>query len=193
MTTAPTPPAVAMADLLEYLDDGGLQFDGQPLPDAAASELIRLQAENERLQQLLQCDTPRYCSSVQRCTAGDEHRAELEARKPLPLSDAEIIAAQEALALSRSRIGLPCTRCGTGKYRADCNAYHDFHRCDSCMHVPIWGADGKEFGAESLIASREVVADGPVRVTRLHLTEEGRAALTSKAAGPLPGITGGSS
>ncbi|MFC4924623.1 hypothetical protein [Delftia deserti] len=45
----------------------------------------------------------------------------------------------------------------------------------------------------SLIASREVVADGPVHVTRLHLTEEGRAALTSKAAGPLPGITGGSS
>jgi hypothetical protein len=53
----------------------------------AVDELGRLQAENERLQQLLQCDTPRYCSSVQRCTAGDEHRAELEARKPLPLSD----------------------------------------------------------------------------------------------------------
>lgn len=74
-------------------------------------------------------------------------RAELEARKPLPLSDAEIIAAQQALALSRSRIGLPCTRCGTGKYRADCNAYHDFHRCDSCMHVPMWDADGNELGA----------------------------------------------
>ena len=44
-----------------------------------------------------------------------------------------------------------------------------------------------------LIASREVVADGPVRVTRLHLTAGGRAGLTSKAAGPLPGITGGSS
>jgi len=74
------------------------------------------------------------------------HRAPLEARKPLPLSDDEIIAAQEALALSRSRIGLPCTRCGTGKYRADRNAYHDFHRCDSCMHVPMWGEDGKELG-----------------------------------------------
>lgn len=73
-------------------------------------------------------------------------RAELEARKPLPLSDAEIIAAQEAIALSRSRIGLPCTRCGTGKYRADRNAYHDFHRCDNCMHVPMWGDDGKELG-----------------------------------------------
>jgi hypothetical protein len=44
-----------------------------------------------------------------------------------------------------------------------------------------------------LIASREVVADGPVRVTRLHLTAGGRAGLTSKAAGPLPDITGGSS
>ena len=38
MTTAPTPPALAIADLLEYLDDGGLKFDGQPLPDAAAAE-----------------------------------------------------------------------------------------------------------------------------------------------------------
>lgn len=63
MTPAPTPPALAIADLLEYLDDGGLQFDGQPLTDAAAAELIRLQAELECL------------------------RKELEARKPLPLSD----------------------------------------------------------------------------------------------------------
>ena len=45
----------------------------------------------------------------------------------------------------------------------------------------------------SLIASREVVADGPVRVTRLNLTDEARAGITSKATGPLPGITGGSS
>ncbi|KFJ08708.1 hypothetical protein DR66_6069 [Delftia acidovorans] len=66
--------------------------------------------------------------------------------RPLPLSDAEIIAAQAALALSRSRIGLPCSRCESGKYRADSNAYHDFHRCDSCMHVPMWGEDGKEIG-----------------------------------------------
>ena len=50
MTTAPTPAAAAIADLLEYLDDGGLHFDGQPLPDAAAIELRRLQAESERLQ-----------------------------------------------------------------------------------------------------------------------------------------------
>ncbi|MDH2234488.1 hypothetical protein N5K37_31715 [Delftia tsuruhatensis] len=40
----------------------------------------------------------------------------------------------------------------------------------------------------SLIASREVVSDGPLRVTRLHLIEEGRASLTSTATGPLPGI-----
>lgn len=73
-------------------------------------------------------------------------RAKLEARKPLPLNDAEIIAAQESLARSRARIGLPCSRCESGKYRADSNAYHDFHRCDSCLHVPMWGEDGKEIG-----------------------------------------------
>lgn len=45
--------------------------------------------------------------------------------------------------------------------------------------------------AQRLIASHEVIADGPVRVTRLRLSDECRAGLTSTAAGPLPGITGG--
>jgi len=86
VTTAPTPSEAER--LAEKLETGcWLVGDhGNPIKQAAA-ELRRLQAENERLQQLLQCDTPRYCSSVQRCTAGDERRAELEARKPLPLSD----------------------------------------------------------------------------------------------------------
>ena len=142
------------------------------LLESAAAALRRLQAENERL------------------------RAELEARKPL--TDGEIIAAKERLRaqqeeLYRSRIGLQCANCQTGKYRADGNGYHNFHRCDSCMHVPMWGADGNELGPAPLIARREVVSDGPVRVTRLHLSTEGRAALTTTATGPLPGITGGSS
>lgn len=40
----------------------------------------------------------------------------------------------------------------------------------------------------ALTCWEETVSDGPVRVTRLNLTEEGHAGLTSKAAGPLPGI-----
>ncbi|WP_156136124.1 hypothetical protein [Delftia sp. ZNC0008] len=82
MTTAPTPSDVER--LARGLEEGFCGHAAWLQP--AAAELRRLQAENERLQQLLECDTPRYCSSVQRCTAGDEHRAELEARKPLPLS-----------------------------------------------------------------------------------------------------------
>ena len=72
---------------------------------------------------------------------------------PQHLTDGEIIAAQESLiaakdALYRSRIGLQCSRCKKGTYRADGNGYYDFHRCDSCRHVPMWGSDGKEFGIQ---------------------------------------------
>lgn len=82
MTTAPTP---ARADALIREHRASMHPETlRAWASDAVDELGRLQAENERLQQLLQCDTPRYCSSVQRCTAGDEHRAKLEARKPLP-------------------------------------------------------------------------------------------------------------
>lgn len=86
MTTAPTPEEVrALAERLEHCVAKWGKQNALSLEAYSAVKMMRrLQAENERLQQLLQCDTPRYCSSVQRCTAGDEHRAELEVRKPLP-------------------------------------------------------------------------------------------------------------
>ena len=70
-----------------------------------------------------------------------------------PLTDGEIIAAQEALieakdARYRSRIGLQCMHCKKGTYRADGNGYYDFHRCDQCRYVPMWSADGTEFGIQ---------------------------------------------
>ena len=63
MTTAPTPSEAER--LAEKLETGcWLVGDhGNPIKQAAA-ELRRLQAENERLQQLLQCDTPRYLSLI---------------------------------------------------------------------------------------------------------------------------------
>ncbi|KOC21158.1 hypothetical protein GL58_10720 [Comamonas testosteroni] len=70
---------------------------------------------------------------------------------PQHLTDGEIIAAQESLiaakdALYRSRIGLQCSHCKKGTYRADGNGYYDFHRCDQCRYVPMWNQDSTEFG-----------------------------------------------
>lgn len=70
-----------------------------------------------------------------------------------PSTGGEIIASQEALiatkdALYRSRIGLQCSCCRKGTYRADGNGYYDFHRCDQCRYVPMWNQDGTEFGIQ---------------------------------------------
>jgi hypothetical protein len=132
VTTAPTPSRAE--ELAQWLEQ---DWDAMGVPELldAAKALRRLLAQVHKLE-MDALDLASENSILKR------QDSELEARKPPPLSDDEIIAAQEALALSRSRIGLPCTRCGTGKYRADRNAYHDFHRCDSCMHVPMWGEDG---------------------------------------------------
>lgn len=51
-------------------------------------------------------------------------------------------------ALYRSRIGLQCTHCKKGTYRAEGNGYYDFHRCEQCRYVPMWNADGTEFGIQ---------------------------------------------
>lgn len=60
---------------------------------------------------------------------------------------AQAILGAEKDELYRSRIGLQCSHCKTGKYRADSNGYNDFHRCDKCRHVPMWHGDGQEFAA----------------------------------------------
>ncbi|MFC4927802.1 hypothetical protein [Delftia deserti] len=131
----------AMRETLEFVERWAVHHASKPHMTAELA-LGSIQHHPE-----IRAITERYADGKRPETFDPYARiAELEARKPLPLSDAEIIAAQDALALSRSRIGLRCSRCETGKYRADCNAYHDFHRCDSCMHVPMWGEDGKEIG-----------------------------------------------
>lgn len=67
------------------------------------------------------------------------------------LTDAEIIHALETRRRQsdfyQSRIGLACTQCTDGKYRADSNGYNAFHRCDKCLHVPMWMVDSTELVA----------------------------------------------
>ncbi len=116
-------------------------------------------------------------------------RVPLEARKPLPLSDDDRLRLRSDVARAIWDVMREHEdRCDHALEDVD----HK-HQVWDCADAAIETALGIIPRPNPLIASREVVADGPVRVTRLHLTEEGRAALTSKAAGPLPGITGGSS
>ena len=128
----------------------------------SAAELRRLHARVQELETELASERrhkpARDVAAVRTLAAlgydwhgGEQWKPPLQERKPL--TDGEIIAAQERLIaakdeLYRSRIGLTCAHCKTGKYRADGNGYHDFHRCDSCRHVPMFGADGKEFGIQ---------------------------------------------
>ena len=122
-------------------------------------------------------------------------RAELEARKPLPLS-------YRAGAMTSSVDGGATVSLHFNDM-AEAEAWfvaitdqHDAGLVDKSPNLqePLVDKSANlQDRPASLIASHEVVADGPVRVTRLRLTAEGRAGLTSKAAGPLPGITGGSS
>ena len=116
-------------------------------------------------------------------------RAELEARKPLPLSyDARLRLRSDVARAIWDVMREHEDRCD--------HALEDVepkHQVWDCADAAIETALGIIPRPNPLIARREVVAGGPVRVTRLRLTEEGRAGLTSNATGPLPGITGGSS
>ena len=66
-----------------------------------------------------------------------------------PLTDEqmhkEFVALRERL--FDARVGRACGSCEGGTYRADHNGYSQFHRCSECFHVPMWGEDGREFGA----------------------------------------------
>lgn len=112
------------------------------------------------------------------------HRAPLEARKPLPLS---VDRLDELWASQRSFHGGEPLKMGHVEFARLIEVEYGV-----LGRIPMREENGGQID-HSLIARREVIADGPARITRLHLTEEGRAALTSNATGPLPGITGGSS
>ncbi|OWG18271.1 hypothetical protein KDK82_1750 [Delftia sp. K82] len=187
---------------------------------AIEKELIRLQADNERehaqamyeasslamsLFQKHYSSDPDYASGAVKFGLCDDlrgvisqidnmstrlARAELEARKPLPLSY------RAGLVLSSRGGGATVTMHFNDMAEAEAwfveiTDQHDAGLVDKSPNLqePLVDKTANlQDRPASLIASREVAADGPVRVTRLHLTEEGRAGLTSKATGPLPGI-----
>lgn len=219
MTTAPTPGwtgHVAVDSALVMLDRIDCSPDDDARIDAITSTLRQLhaayqalQTENERLrmelvaeasaaaEQKLRADqlTQQHRMQAQMHAQATQQLAELEARKPLPLS-------YRAGAMASSIDGGATVSLHFND-AAEAEAWfvaitdqHDAALVDKSpdLQEPLVDKTVKlQDRPAALIASREVVSDGPLRVTRLHLTEEGRAALTSKAAGPLPGITGGSS
>lgn len=84
--------------------------------------------------------------------AAKERYARQEKSHPLqaqPMTENEMH--QEIVALSErlfdARIGKSCSQCEGGTYQADHNGYSRFHRCNKCHYVPMWGEDGREFGA----------------------------------------------
>jgi hypothetical protein len=113
-----------------------------------------------------------------------QEQAELEARKQLPMSVKRL---DELWASQRSFHGGEPLKMGHVEFARLIEVEYGV-----LGRIPMREENGGQID-HSLIASREVVADGPVRVVRLNLTDDGRAALTSNATGPLPGITGGSS
>ncbi|TQL83118.1 hypothetical protein [Delftia sp. HK171] len=213
MTTAPTPSDAER--LARGLEEGFCGHAAWLQP--AAAELRRLQAENECLRadqgqamseasslamslfQKHYSSDPDYASGAVKFGLCDDlrgvisqidnmstglARAELEACKPLPLS---IERLDELWASQRRFHGGEPLKMGHVEFARLIEVEYGV-----LGRIPMREENGGQID-HSLIASREVVADGAVRVTRLKLTEEGRAGLTSKATGPLTGITGGSS
>ena len=65
-----------------------------------------------------------------------------------PLTDEQMHKELVALCerIFNARIGKTCSHCEGGTYQADHNGYSQFHRCNKCRYVPMWGEDGSEFG-----------------------------------------------
>lgn len=156
--------------VLDYLHERTLEIKGlnariavleaqQGVPQGW--KLVPVSPPDEMARAFRADDAPAYfLMTTIRCADFSERYAAMLAAAPTPpgqesqpLTDSEIIAAQEALieakdVLYRSRIGLQCTHCKKGTYRADGNGYYDFHRCEQCRYVPMWNADGTEFGIQ---------------------------------------------
>lgn len=174
MTTAPTP---SRADALIREHRASMHPETlRAWASDAVDELGRLLAQVHKLE-MQALDLASENSILKRAETD-----ELEARKPLPLSDDDRLRLRSDVARAIWDV--------MREHEDRCDhALEDVepkHQVWDCADAAIETALGIIPRPNPLIARREVVAGGPVRVTRLHLTDEGRAALTSKATGPLP-------
>lgn len=174
----------AMRETLEFVERWAVHHASKPHMTAELA-LGSIQHHPE-----IRAITERYADGKRPETFDPYARiAELESRKPLPLSDDDRLRLRSDVARAIWDVMREHEdRCGHALEDVD----HK-HQVWDCADAAIETALGIIPRPNPLIASREVISGGPVRVTRLHLTEEGRAGLASKATGPLPGITGGSS
>lgn len=185
MTTAPTPHLRALAEAAEgngehiytHPRDSNKWRENEAWHRAASpgAVLHLLDSIHELEMQVLDLASE---NSILKRAETDE----LEARKPLTLSDDDRLRLRSDVARAIWDV--------MREHEDRCDhALEDVepkHQVWDCADAAIETALGIIPRPNPLIARREVVAGGPVRVTRLHLTDEGRAALTSKATGPLP-------
>ncbi|WP_322737133.1 hypothetical protein [Delftia tsuruhatensis] len=192
MTTAPTPDLRALAEAAEgngehiytHPRDSNKWRENEAWHRAASPGAVLHLLDSIHELEMQALDLASENSILKRAET-----EELEARKPLPLSDDDRLRLRSDVARAIWDVMREHEdRCDHALEDVD----HK-HQVWDCADAAIETALGIIPRPNPLIASREVVADGPVRVTRLHLTDEGRAGLTYKATGPLPGITGGSS
>ena len=69
------------------------------------------------------------------------------AREPLTEEQMHKDLAALCKRIFNARIGKACSNCDGGTYQSDNNGYGQFHRCNKCCYVPMWGEDGRELGA----------------------------------------------
>lgn len=185
MTTAPTPEEVhALVARLEHCVAKWGKQNALSLEAYSAVKMMRrLQAEIDRLlAQVHKLEMDALDLASENSILKRAETEELEARKPLPLSDDARLRLRSDVARAIWDVMREHEdRCDHALEDVD----HK-HQVWDCADAAIETALGIIPRPNPLIARREVVAGGPVRVTRLHLTDEDRAALTSKATGPLP-------
>lgn len=122
-------------------------------PDTQESEWLRpaFEAWQEIAQLRAEIDQLRKRECLHKIAEPDHFRGATQMVPPdhQALTDTQMHKEFAALRerIFDARIGRACSCCEGGTYQADNNGYSQFHRCNKCHYVPMWGEDGREFGA----------------------------------------------